>query len=102
MFRRSIRGPLETFRRSSQSSAGRDFRFCGGAAAMLSKHKNFSVDVIATQGFILHLLRGFIIPKSQSQVFFDQICALWRREAADSRVMLQVVWFLGICRDEMV
>jgi hypothetical protein len=38
-----------TFRRSSQSSGESGFRFCGGAAAMVSKQKNFTADATAAQ-----------------------------------------------------
>jgi hypothetical protein len=40
---------ISDFGRSSQISGGRSFRFCGEAAAMVSKHKNFTTDVTATQ-----------------------------------------------------
>jgi hypothetical protein len=45
----SIRGSFRTFRRSSQSSKRSGFRFCGGAAAMVSEHKNFTADATAAQ-----------------------------------------------------
>jgi hypothetical protein len=44
-----IPGLFWIFRQSSQSSRENSFRFCGGAVAMVSKHKNFTADVTATQ-----------------------------------------------------
>jgi archaellum component FlaC len=48
-FRRSIRGSFRTFRKSSQSSERSNFRFCGGAVAMVSKQKSFTADVTVSQ-----------------------------------------------------
>jgi hypothetical protein len=45
-FRHLIGGSFRTFRRFSQSSARQRFPFCGKAAAMISKQKNFPADVI--------------------------------------------------------
>jgi hypothetical protein len=48
-FRCSICGSFQTFRVSSQSSERSNDHFCGGAVAMVSKHKNFIADVTVTQ-----------------------------------------------------
>jgi hypothetical protein len=45
----SVRGSFRTFRRSSQSSGGSVFRFCGGAAAMVSKDENLTADATTAQ-----------------------------------------------------
>jgi hypothetical protein len=39
---------ISDLRRSSQSSEGRNFHFCGRAAPMVWKHKNFTADVAVT------------------------------------------------------
>jgi hypothetical protein len=45
----SIRGSFRAFRRSSQSSGGSGFRFCGGAAAIVLRQRNFTDGATATQ-----------------------------------------------------